>query len=66
MAKAKKAVVNIFPDETIIREIYVLRGQKVMMDKDLAELYEVETRVFNQAVNRNADRFPPGLYVPVK
>lgn len=38
--------------------IYVIRGQKVMLDSDLASLYEVETRIFNQAVRRNLDRFP--------
>lgn len=42
-----------------IREkIYVIRGQRVMLDFDLAELYEVETKVFNQAVKRNINRFP--------
>ncbi len=40
-------------------KIYEIRGQKVMMDFDLAEMYEVETKVFNQAVKRNAARFPP-------
>jgi hypothetical protein len=38
--------------------IYVVRGQKVMLDSDLAELYEVETKALNQAVRRNLDRFP--------
>lgn len=38
--------------------IYVIRGQKVMLDTDLAALYEVEVRTLNQAVNRNRDRFP--------
>ncbi len=38
--------------------IYVIRGQKVMLDSDLAELYGVETRTLNQAVKRNLDRFP--------
>src|ERR1035437_1037532 len=38
--------------------IYEIRGQKVMLDFDLAVLYEVETRVLNQAVKRNIDRFP--------
>ena len=43
----------------IIRgKIYEIRGQKVMLDFDLAALYGVETRVFNQAVKRNAERFP--------
>jgi phage regulator Rha-like protein len=58
MAKAKKAIIKIIPDETIIRKIYVVKGQKVMLDFDLAALYNVETRVFNQAVKRNLDRFP--------
>jgi len=38
--------------------IYVIRGQKVMLDNDLAELYGVKTKVLNQAVKRNRDRFP--------
>ena len=59
MAKAKKGIVKIIPDEIIIRKIYLLRGQKVLLDKDLAELYGVETRILNQAVKRNTDRFPP-------
>ena len=48
----------IIPDESIIRKIYHLRGKKVMFDRDLAILYEVETRDLNKAVKRNADRFP--------
>ena len=39
-------------------KIYEFRGHKVMLDRDLAELYEVETRVLNQAVRRNLKRFP--------
>jgi len=39
-------------------KIYVIRGQKVMLDRDLAELYEVETRTLNQKVKRNQRRFP--------
>lgn len=46
------------PDEIVMNKIYVLRGQKVMIDSDLAELYGVETRVLNQAVGRNLERFP--------
>ena len=38
--------------------IYELRGQRIMLDFDLAELYAVETRVLNQAVRRNVDNFP--------
>ncbi len=48
---------NITP-KVIEKMIYVIRGQKVMLDSDLAELYEVETRSLNQAVKRNIDRFP--------
>lgn len=46
------------PDEVVISKIYFIRDQKVMLDSDLAELYEVETRVLNQQVKRNIDRFP--------
>ncbi len=38
--------------------VYVIRGQQVMLDSDLASLYQVETKVFNQAVSRNIERFP--------
>ncbi len=48
----------IIPAETIENRIYVIREQKVILDSDLARLYEVETKVFNQAVKRNKDRFP--------
>ena len=43
---------------TIQRKIYEIRGQKVILDRDLASLYQVETRVLNQAVKRNIERFP--------
>ena len=42
----------------IEQKIYYIRGQKVMLDKDLAALYDVGTRDLNKAVNRNLDRFP--------
>lgn len=48
----------ILSDEVVINKIYEIRGLKVMLDSDLAELYNVETRVLNQAVHRNLDRFP--------
>ena len=44
--------------ELIQSKIYEVRGQKVMLDRDLAELYQVPTRVLNQAVKRNIERFP--------
>lgn len=46
------------PDEIITNKIYLIRGQKVMLDRDLAELYGVETKVLKQAVRRNIKRFP--------
>ena len=46
------------PKKSIESFILTLRGQKVILDADLAELYGVPTKVFNQAVKRNADRFP--------
>lgn len=44
--------------ERVEQNIYLLRGQKVLLDRDLAALYDVETRVLNQAVKRNEKRFP--------
>ena len=58
MATAKTSVEQLIPGELVINKIYVIRGTKVMLDKDLAALYEVETKVFNQSVKRNAARFP--------
>lgn len=49
---------SIVPDERIERAIYLIRDEKVMLDSDLANLYEVETKVLIQAVKRNIDRFP--------
>ena len=46
------------PKKPIETLILTLRGQKVILDADIAELYGVPTKVFNQAVKRNADRFP--------
>ena len=49
---------SLVPVEAIVSKILFLRGEKVLLDRDLAELYGVETRVLNQAVRRNARRFP--------
>ncbi len=46
------------PDEMVMNKIYLVRGYKVMLDSDLAELYEVETRRINEQVKRNVERFP--------
>ncbi|MFM9972855.1 MAG: ORF6N domain-containing protein [Burkholderiales bacterium] len=52
---AQKAII---PLQAVANRIFVLRGQRVMLDSDLAELYDVESRVLLQAVKRNAGRFP--------
>jgi hypothetical protein len=49
---------SVIPDEAIISKIYLIRGQKVMLDRDLAELYGVETKRLKEAVRRNIGRFP--------
>ncbi len=54
MSESKIAI----PEEVIINKIYIIRNQKVMLSNDLAELYQVETRVLNQQVKRNIGRFP--------
>ncbi len=55
----KNSMITVSLDSKDIKKlIYVIRGQQVMLDSDLAMLYQVETKVFNQAVRRNIDRFP--------
>jgi hypothetical protein len=49
---------EIVPQQIIESKIYLFRGKKVMLDRDLATLYGVETRTLNQAVRRNINRFP--------
>jgi hypothetical protein len=51
-------MINLIPARRIESKIYMIRGEKVMLDKDLAELYGVKTFVLNQAVRRNIGRFP--------
>lgn len=58
MSKKADIASIIIPAERIQNCIYLIRGQKVLLDEDLAELYGVQTRVLNQAVSRNMDRFP--------
>jgi len=53
----KKSLIT--PDEVIINKIYMIRGQKVMIDRHLSELYGVETKRLKEAVRRNIKRFPP-------
>lgn len=54
----KKKSLQIIPNERVIKRIFWLRGEKVMLDVDLAELYEVETGALKRAVKRNIERFP--------
>ena len=49
---------SIIPNEIIANKIYLIRDQKVLLDRDLAELYQVETKVLKQSVKRNLNRFP--------
>jgi hypothetical protein len=49
---------KIISTEVVTNKIYIIRGEKVMLDRDLAELYGVKTQVLNQAIRRNKDRFP--------
>ena len=56
---------SILPAERIERLIYLIRSQKVMLDMDFANLYDVETRRINEQVKRNKDRFPEDFYVSV-
>ena len=48
----------VIPDELVMNKIYLIRNQKVMLDRDLAELYSVETKRLNEQVKRNLSRFP--------
>lgn len=64
MAKIEQStdIIPVIADTKDIKSlIYVVRGQQVMLDSDLAMLYQVETKVFNQAVSRNIERFPENL-----
>ena len=54
----EQSTMLIASDETIINQIYYIRGQKVMLDRDLAKLYDVPTKVLKQSVKRNITRFP--------
>ena len=47
-------------------QIYLIRGQKVMLDEDLADLYQVETRILTRAVKRNISRFPEDFMFQLK
>ena len=55
----KRGEAERVPAARVARAIVLVRGQRVLLDRDLAALYQVETRVLNQAVRRNIQRFPP-------
>ncbi len=55
----------VLPVARIESRIYLIRGQKVMLDNDLADLYDVETKALNRAVKRNLDRFPEDFMFPL-
>jgi phage regulator Rha-like protein len=57
---------ELIPIEAITGSIYQIRGHKVMLDRDLAKLYKVETRVLTQAVRRNIRRFPDDFMFVLK
>lgn len=57
-AMAKKELQALVAEQKILNRIYVFRGQKVMIDEDLAQMYGVETRRLNEQVKRNTKRFP--------
>jgi hypothetical protein len=55
---AKKSTELVIPHEVIMNKIYFIRGHKVMLDRDLGDLYQVETKRLNEQVKRNTKRFP--------
>lgn len=59
MATKRPPVIEVVHAELIERRIYLIRGHKIMLDSDLADLYQVQTFRLNEAVKRNARRFPP-------
>ncbi|MBO9593188.1 MAG: ORF6N domain-containing protein [Niabella sp.] len=63
---AKKELQLLVAEQKILNRIYVVRGQKVMLDQDLAEMYKVETRRLNEQVKRNLSRFPKDFMFTLK
>lgn len=56
MTNAENSIIIV--DEVVMNKIYIVRGQKVMLDRDLAELYQIETKQLKRQVKRNKERFP--------
>lgn len=55
---ASKELQTLVTEQKILNRIHIVRGEKIMLDRDLAELYGIETKVLKQAVKRNRERFP--------
>jgi ORF6N domain len=62
----KKELSTLVDEQKILNRIYVIRNEKVMLDRDLAELYGIETRTLKQAVKRNIERFPKDFMFEMK
>lgn len=56
-----KKMKDLIVQEAIEQKVYLIRGQRVMLDRDLSLLYEITTGNFNKAVSRNLDHFPSNL-----
>jgi ORF6N domain len=63
---AKKEILTLVAEQKILNKIYAIRGEKVMLDKDLAEMYGVETKQLKRQVKRNIDRFPKDFMFELK
>jgi hypothetical protein len=62
---AKKELQLLLVEQKILNRIYLIRGQKVMLDEDLAAMYKVETKRLNEQVKRNRNRFPKDFMFPL-
>src|SRR6478609_7049915 len=58
MTTAENKITSVITEQFIVNKIYFIREQKVMLDEDLADLYQVETKRLNEQVKRNSERFP--------
>ncbi|MES2131567.1 MAG: ORF6N domain-containing protein [Bacteroidota bacterium] len=61
MTKVENSIIIV--DEVVMNKIYIVRGQKVMLDRDLAELYQIETKHLKRQVKRNIERFPDDFMI---
>ncbi len=62
MSEIKKVII---PDEVVVNKIYILRGEKIMLDRDLAMLYDVKSIRLREQVKRNIERFPEKFMFPL-